>query len=53
MANSHNNIVTYIRDYRCGFGLVNRFIGYSPVVTTINYDTLKIILTITHGSVIG
>jgi hypothetical protein len=33
---------------RRGFGLVNRFIEYSQVVTTINYNTLKITVTITH-----
>jgi hypothetical protein len=33
---------------RRGFGLVNRFIGSSLVVTTNNYNTLKIIVTIAH-----
>jgi hypothetical protein len=31
-----------------GFGLVNRFTGYSQVVTTSNYNTLEIALTIAH-----
>jgi hypothetical protein len=33
---------------RCGFGLVNRFIGSSLVVTTISSYTLKITVTISH-----
>jgi hypothetical protein len=35
-----NAIVTCKTDYRRGFGLANRFIGYSQVVTTINYYTI-------------
>jgi hypothetical protein len=44
----NQDIVTYISDFRRGFGLANRFIGYSPVVTTINYNTFKITIIITH-----
>jgi hypothetical protein len=33
---------------RRDFVLVSRFIGYSSVVTTINYNTLKITVTITR-----
>jgi hypothetical protein len=43
-----NNIVTCLSDFRRGFGLANRFIGYSPVVNTINYITFKITVIITH-----
>jgi hypothetical protein len=39
-------IVTYISDMLTGFGWVNRFIGYSQVVTTIHYNALKITVTI-------
>jgi hypothetical protein len=42
------NIVTRIRDYRRGFGLANRFAGYSPVVPTISSYILKITVTITR-----
>jgi hypothetical protein len=31
-----------------GFGLVSQFIGYSLVITTIRYNTLKITVTLTH-----
>jgi hypothetical protein len=31
-----------------GLGLVNRFTGYSQVVTTINYNTLNITVTIAY-----
>jgi hypothetical protein len=34
--------VTCRSDYTLGFGFVSRFIGYSPVVITINCNTLKI-----------
>jgi hypothetical protein len=34
--------VTYISDFRREFGLANRFIGYSLVVTTNTYKTFKI-----------
>jgi hypothetical protein len=44
----NQDIVTYIGDFRLGFGLANRFIGYSPVVITINYNTLNITVIITH-----
>jgi hypothetical protein len=37
-----------ISDYRRGFGLANRFIGYSQVVTTINYNTIKITVIVTY-----
>jgi hypothetical protein len=43
-----HHIVTCISDCRPGFGLANRFIGYSQVVTTISSYTLKITITITH-----
>jgi hypothetical protein len=33
----HFNIVTYFNDLYTGFGLVNRFTGYSHIVTTNNY----------------
>jgi hypothetical protein len=36
---SYINIVACISDLYMGFGLVNRFIGYSQFVTTINYNT--------------
>jgi hypothetical protein len=35
------NIVTCISDLYTGFGLVNQYIGYSQVVGTSNYNTLK------------
>jgi hypothetical protein len=38
----------YHSDLRRGFGLVNRFIGSSLVITTINSYTLKIAVTIAH-----
>jgi hypothetical protein len=37
--------VTRINDLYTGFGLVNRYIGYSQVVTTNNYNALKISIT--------
>jgi hypothetical protein len=40
--------VTCISDYRRVFGSVSRFVGYSLVVTTINYNTFKITVIITH-----
>jgi hypothetical protein len=42
------NAVTCISDYRRGFVLANRFIGYSLIVTTINYNTFKITVIITN-----
>jgi hypothetical protein len=42
------DIFTCISDFRCGFGLANRFIGYSPVVTKINYNTFKTTVIITY-----
>jgi hypothetical protein len=42
------DIDTCISDFYMGFGLVNRFHGYSQIVTTINYNTLKITVTIAH-----
>jgi hypothetical protein len=44
---SHNT-VTCRSDYRRGFGLSNRFIGCSQVVTTISTYTLQITVIITH-----
>jgi hypothetical protein len=44
----HQIVVTYLSDFRRGFGLANRFIDYSSVVTTINYNTFKITVIITH-----
>jgi hypothetical protein len=41
-------IATYISDLYTGFGLVNRFIGSSILVTTIGSYTLKITATIAH-----
>jgi hypothetical protein len=43
-----NYIITCRSDYRSGFGLPNRFIGYSYVITTINYNTLRIPVIIPH-----
>jgi hypothetical protein len=40
--------VTCISDLLTGYGLVNRFIGCSQVVSIINYITLKITVTITR-----
>jgi hypothetical protein len=45
----HNYLLhffTCICDLWTGFGLVNRFIGYSQVVSTSNDNTLKITVTI-------
>jgi hypothetical protein len=41
-------IVTRISDLQMGFGLVNWFTEYSWVIATINYNTFKITVTITH-----
>jgi hypothetical protein len=38
--------VTCRSDYRGGFGLVNRFVGYSEVVNMINYNILRITVII-------
>jgi hypothetical protein len=35
-----NCILTCVSNYDAGSGSVNRFIGYSQVVTTINYYTI-------------
>jgi hypothetical protein len=43
-----HDIVKCRNDYGRGFRLANRFIGYSQVVTTINYNTSKITVIITH-----
>jgi hypothetical protein len=37
-----------ISDSWTGYELVTQFIEYSPVVTTNNYNTLKITVTVTH-----
>jgi hypothetical protein len=42
------HIVTCISDLQTGFGSVSRVTGHSPVVTTNNYNTLKITVIITH-----
>jgi hypothetical protein len=39
-------IVTCISDFRRGFGLANRFIGYSPGGTTINYNNFNLTVTL-------
>jgi hypothetical protein len=44
----HKHIVTCISDLYLGFALVNRFIGYSLVVTTSNYNTFKITVIIAY-----
>jgi hypothetical protein len=43
------DIVTCFSNLKTGFGLVSRFIGYSLIVTTDNYNTLKITVIITHA----
>jgi hypothetical protein len=45
---SITDIVTCISDFRREFGLANRFIGYSLVETTNNYNTFKITVIIAH-----
>jgi hypothetical protein len=41
-------VVTCISDLQMEFGLVNRFIGFSQVVTTIIYNTPKINVLVTR-----
>jgi hypothetical protein len=41
------DIITYISELRGGFGTVSRFIGYSPVDTTINNTTFNLTVIIT------
>jgi hypothetical protein len=41
-------IVTCWSDYRRGFGWTNRFIDYLQIVTTRNYNIVRIIVIITH-----
>jgi hypothetical protein len=43
-----NGIVKWVSDFRRGFVLAKLFIGYSLVVSTSNYNTLKITVIITH-----
>jgi hypothetical protein len=42
----YSSILTRISDIRRGFGSVSRFIGYSPVGTTISYNTFNLTVTI-------
>jgi hypothetical protein len=48
VSTSRRNIVTCTSDQRQGFGSVRRFIGSPLVVTTINYNTFKITVIVTH-----
>jgi hypothetical protein len=43
-------IVACLGWLRCGFEVMNRFIGSSLVVTTNNYNTFKITVIMTHTS---
>jgi hypothetical protein len=45
---NHTFILSRVSVSKDGFGLVNRFIGYSLVVTTMNYNTVQITVIIAH-----
>jgi hypothetical protein len=46
ISSDFHHIVTCTGDYRHGFGYVNRFIGYSQVITIISSYTFKITVII-------
>jgi hypothetical protein len=48
ISSTNTDTVMCISDLRRGFELANRFIAYSQVVTTVNYNTFKITVIITH-----
>lgn len=45
------NIFMRISDFRCGFGPVSQFVGYSPGKTTIDYNTFCLTVIILNCKV--